>query len=507
MTVNPYLPAVHRALPRLLALYNADRTDPLFGCGDRRFWAWKLIDFPNGTFQGAASGLARLAVHDMLPDGLDPASIRDRVEAMIGVIPNLTDRHGALAEALPNEASFCVTGLVLGDCLDALSALGDRISRERRAAHLETLAPLAAFLHRQDEGHGMISNHLASSALGLVRWANATGENSALERAGLWLDRIRAHASSEGWMMEYDGADPGYQSWCTSALVAIESETDAFGLEDLIGASYRFLEHFAFPDGSFANGCGSRMTRFLFAGGAEVWAHRCEAAARLARFARQHAERQAHAGLDCVDEPNLVPFFNDRVLAATAYRPLPDGPVAAQSPAEFPEAGMMIRSGDAGMITVNTRRGWMALARADGSVSVRSDPAAKDRNGRILRPVNGSVVETTDAHLTLEADLEPVQRMLPSPFKFIVLRMLSLSLFRWLSLGNWVKRTLANVLMRQSGNTAGRIRRTIDLVSGSIRDEIAEGDATVIDDNRGFSPKHMASQGYWQVQDDTPPET
>ena len=426
---------------------------------------------------------------------------------MIGVIPHLTDRHGALAEALPNEASFCVTGLVLGDCLDALSVLGDQVPGERRAAHLETLAPLAAFLHRQDEGHGMISNHLASSALGLVRWANATGETDALERAGLWLDRIRAHASSEGWMMEYDGADPGYQSWCTSALVAIESETDAFALEDLIGASYRFLEHFAFPDGSFANGCGSRMTRFLFAGGAEIWAHRNDAAARLARFARQHAERHAHAGLDCVDEPNLVPFFNDRVLAATAFRPLPDGAVAAQSPAEFPEAGVSIRSCNAGMITVNTRRGWMALARNDRRVVIRSDPAAEDADGRVLRPVNGDVVEITDAHIVIEADLQPVQRMLPSPFKFIVLRVLSLTLFRWLGLGNRVKRILANVLMSQSGRIAGRIRRTIGLTSGDVRDEISRGDATVIDGNQGFSPKHMASQGYWQVQDDTPPET
>lgn len=507
MTGNPYLPAVHRALPRLLALYNADRTDPLLGCGDRRFWAWKLIDFPNGTFQGAASGLARLIAHDMLPAGISPARIQDRVEAMIRVIPRLTDRHGALAEALPNEASFCVTGLVLNDCLDSLNQLGDRIPEVRRTAHLENLAPLVAFLQKQDEHHGLISNHLASSALGLVRWANATGDERTLERARLWLDRIRSHASTEGWMMEYDGADPGYQSWCTSALVSIETETDAFELEDLIDASHGFLEHFAFPDGSFANGCGARMTRFLFAGGVEGWAHRSDAAARLARFARLHVERQTHAGLDSVDEPNMVPFFNDRVLAATAYRSLPDGPIAAQADVEFPEAGFSIHSGTAGVITVNTRRGWTALARTDGTVMVRADPIASDSDGQVLRPVNGTIVDSEDGQITIEADLEPVQRMLPSPFKFMVLRFLSLTLFRWLSLGNWVKRTLAKVLLHQSGKTKGRVRRRINLVSGTVTDEITSGNARLIEDSSGFSPKHMASQGYWQVQDDSPSET
>ena len=159
------------------------------------------------------------------------------------------------------------------------------------------------------------------------------------------------------------------------------------------------------------------------------------------------------------------------------------------------------------MITVNTRRGWMALARNDRRVVIRSDPAAEDADGRVLRPVNGDVVEITDAHIVIEADLQPVQRMLPSPFKFIVLRVLSLTLFRWLGLGNRVKRILANVLMSQSGRIAGRIRRTIELTSGDVQDEISRGDATVIDGNQRFSPKHMASQGYWQVQDDTPPET
>jgi hypothetical protein len=162
-TDNPYIPVIHRNLPRLLSLFNTDSTDLYFGCGDRRYWAWKLTDFPNGTYQGSAFGLAKLVEANMLPPELDEFTIVQRINSMIQVIPRLVDRNGALAEALPNEASFCVTGLVLGDCLGAIQSLGDRIPKSNQRELLSNLDPLANFLYQQDETHGIISNHCPSS--------------------------------------------------------------------------------------------------------------------------------------------------------------------------------------------------------------------------------------------------------------------------------------------------------------------------------------------------------
>ena len=153
---NPYISIVHRNLPRLLSLYNLDTTHPLCGCGDRRYWAWKLVDFPNGTFQGAAFGLSKLLTAGMLPKGIDKVAILRRIEQMISVIPILTDHKGSLSEALPNEGSFCVTGLVLSDCLGAIDSLDKLIDTPRREELIMYLQPLAKFLMCQDETHGMI---------------------------------------------------------------------------------------------------------------------------------------------------------------------------------------------------------------------------------------------------------------------------------------------------------------------------------------------------------------
>ena len=65
---NPYIGEIERVLPRLLALYDDAPASPTYGFGDRLHWAWKLTDFANGTFQGAAHGLAILSRSSLIAD-------------------------------------------------------------------------------------------------------------------------------------------------------------------------------------------------------------------------------------------------------------------------------------------------------------------------------------------------------------------------------------------------------------------------------------------------------
>lgn len=506
----PYLNIIHRNLPRLLGLFNVDTTHPLHGCGDRRYWAWKLIDFPNGTFQGAAFGLAKLLEADLLPDNLDHGSIQHRIEAMIEIVGQIRDGHGALGEALPNEGSFCVTGLVLADCLGAVQSLGDRISDSRRRTLVNVLEPCAKFLMKQDETHGIISNHLATSALAMVRWGNIVDDNDALDRANMWVDRIKANAHQEGWMREYTGADPGYQSWCSSALAQIFIEAPQLEVRGLLEKSFAFMEAFANPDGSFANSCGSRLTRFYMASGAEICANFMPAAARLANFSRRYADQGTYVNLDSIDEPNLVPFFNDLALAAvhSSEHKCADLPTVLE--ADFKAAGLLVRGQASQKIILNTRRGgWMSVSSPDKGTQIIPEPAAHNNQGTVLRPVRGTLEEARQT-LVITAELEPVQRMLPTPFKFVVLRILSLTVFRSTWLGNIVKQLLAKLLMSENNHTVCSVIREIDLKAATVSDRLSPdgSDAIELFENAsGFSPSHMASQGYWQVNDDSAPQT
>jgi hypothetical protein len=117
---NIYLEYIDANLPRLLALYDNNAASKTYGMGDRFFWSWKLIDFANGTFQGASNGLARLLIHGLLPVNISETSILKRIDSMFRAAARLCRRNGSMEEAFPYESSFCVTALVAYDLLTAV---------------------------------------------------------------------------------------------------------------------------------------------------------------------------------------------------------------------------------------------------------------------------------------------------------------------------------------------------------------------------------------------------
>ena len=183
MHPNPYLKEIRINLPRLLALFDTDRTSLTYGMGDRYHWAWGLIDFGNGTFQGAAHGLARLWSSGLWPYPTSKSVFLDRIDGMIEAASKLTRRDGSLEEAFPHEGSYCVTALVAFDLLCALDLLDEVITPERRERWEECIRPMLGYLIKADETHALISNHLATAVAAPARWHRRTGSTQAEFRA------------------------------------------------------------------------------------------------------------------------------------------------------------------------------------------------------------------------------------------------------------------------------------------------------------------------------------
>lgn len=512
---NPYLEHVESVLPRLLALYDTDPTSPTHGYGDRFHWGWKLIDFANGTFQGAAHGLARLVHAGLLPEWLPEASAITRIDAMFRATGRMTRRDGSLEEAFPFEGSFCVTALVAYDLLAALELLGPRVEADRQHAWLDTIRPLVAFIRRRDEGHAPITNHLATAAAALFRWSRLSGEGDD-GRARALLERILSMQSGEGWYREYQGADPGYQSLATCYLADIHLMRPDLGLADSIDRSLDFLARCAHPDGSFGGLYGSRNTRILWPAGVEALAPEFPAAASLAAFMQAAVVNATVPTLNVVDEPNLVPLFNAYCRAAelTAQRPTPlldPPPVPALRSGSWrlhlPEAGLVFDKGPHHYTVVSTHKGGVCCHWGDGA---RIDPgvALTDRRGRwysaqAYNPANR--VSLDGDELVIEASITRINRHLPGPWQFLALRLLNVTLMRLSGPREAVKRLLVHLLITGSGDTGARNRRTIRLGENLQVEDRQDGRLTGLtrcDPGGSFSVIHMASQGYWQVQDD-----
>ena len=137
--INPYLNEIENNIYRLLALYDNDSTSPTYGIGDRFHWAWGLIDFANGTFQGAANGLSRLLNNQALPSNITQIKALKIIDAMFIGTDRIRKKNGSMEEAFPNEGSYCVTALVTYDLLTAVEQLEKHISKQKKSIYLEII--------------------------------------------------------------------------------------------------------------------------------------------------------------------------------------------------------------------------------------------------------------------------------------------------------------------------------------------------------------------------------
>lgn len=508
---NAYAREIDAALPRVLALADRDPLSPTRGYGDRQFWAWKLIDFPNGTLQGAVNGLSALLAADAFAPHVSRPATEAVIDDMLAATARMMRRDGSFEEALPFEQSYCVTALVLYDALCAVMRTQPPTRKTREAAILP-LEKAVRFLVRRDETHGFISNHLATAAAALLRWDALSGDAAARRKAGLLLDRIVAGQSDEGWFVEYGGADPGYQTLCMTHLADAAATTGDERLWAALERGVGFIRHFAHPDGSFGGVYGSRATRIYYPAGVETLAGRSEAARSLAGRMRGAIGAAATVPLAAIDQPNLMPLFNNycqALLAAPEADPKPD----RETPAGrqwFPEAGLLVDAGKAHHTVISTRKGGVVYHWRDGRLVLRdAGLVLEDGRGRLFTsqaddPSNA--IETGESGVRVSGRLRRRAIPLSGPWKFLVLRTMALTIMRVPAVGDAVKRLIARLLVHGGGAPAGAFTREI-LLGPDLRvaDEWQPSSLKRVEVAGPFSVIHMASAGYWQAGDSAAP--
>jgi len=111
--------AVESACRHLLSEQNRDPYALTYGCFDRRYWGWKLVDYPEATYQRNVYPLAWLArqVKTSQPEYaqvLNHAAISGLLYAV-----KIQHRDGSFDQAFPNEHSFGATAFLLDSLIKA----------------------------------------------------------------------------------------------------------------------------------------------------------------------------------------------------------------------------------------------------------------------------------------------------------------------------------------------------------------------------------------------------
>ena len=516
MMVNPYVQQIHQVLPRLLSLFDDDPTSISCGMGDRYHWAWGLIDFGNATLQGAAHGMAHLWKNGLWPYPTSKKNFIQRIDRIFDATGVLTREDGSLEEAFPNEGSYCVTAIVAFDLLCTLDILRDDITETTNEKWIAVIAPLISFLHKSDETHAFISNHLATAVAALARWHKTVGCNDSEKLALRLLNRILSNQSSEGWFREYEGADPGYQTLCTYYMADINSLRPDWKLIEPLKRSVVFLTHFAHPDGSFGGIYGSRSTRFYYPAGFEELAPLLPEANILRTYMIRSIQSVRTVSLVCMDTANLIPMFNAYCKASSLYERTAEDHApettlpafALRSTLYFPDAGIVVDGGERHYSIISTHKGGTVIHYKERKLSICNGGIVVRRSDGVLGSTQGYFADNPviidEKRIIVKSSVTAMIKRLPKPSEFLMLRFLCSTIFRYRPLREWTKRLLVRILI--TGRKVWHIDNLREIILGEelvITDKfILPAGYERVDVSGAFVAIHMASQGYWQIQDE-----
>ncbi|HAE10752.1 MAG TPA: hypothetical protein DCG39_03825 [Opitutae bacterium] len=280
---NRYLDLALPYVPRILHLLDQNPYSPSYGSFDRSFWHYRTMDFPCGMSQEMVLLLALVYKNEFENNpfhGL--ARIRELSEAAIRFMLKSSHPDGTCDDYFPFERAMGALVFSLYASTESYLTLGmkdDEIASFflRRVRHLE----------RENET-GRLGNHQALAALAAYNTYLITGDERAREVA----DQRQALTLSwqhpeEGWIQEYEGADPGYHTCSIDFLAKLRrkmldhGESDDALLEGLLKA-VDFSWNFIHPDGSYGGEYGSRNTFHFYPHGFELLAPLSEKAGQIA---------------------------------------------------------------------------------------------------------------------------------------------------------------------------------------------------------------------------------
>lgn len=509
--------------PGVLGLVDREPLSPTAGCCDRTWWAWKFTDFPAPRFQEAVCFLAYLWATP-LPGGRYRGNARllDWIGLALDWWVGRQHADGSFDEAYPFERSLAATAFTSFYVAEALALLGEQVPVGPRERARAAVARAGAWLCRNDETHGLLSNHLAAAAAACQHAFRVGGDAACEMRSRHFVERILAHQSEEGWYREYEGADPGYQTHGSFYLARLLELGGDPRLSGSLARATRFLAHFVHPDGSLGGEYASRNTQTCYPAAFEMLAPHSAEAAWIAESQRPRLAASAAAGIGAVDAWNLFPMLNNlvfahRAVAAPGWKPAaPREPAPEPGELHFPEAGLLRIRRPAYDAVVSLHKGGVVKAwdRRAGRL-VLSDC------GFVARSASGGLLTTAyydgerESRLGAEgADVSGgavrISRPTFDPLRFGAFRAFSISLGRFPWVARWLKQLLVHVLVYRRGRIDLSHARSIAWDERSLRivDRVRSSAllTRLVRADR-FAAVHMGSSRYFVDGDLEPPDT
>jgi hypothetical protein len=486
-------------MPRLLGLIDRNPYSRTYGCFDRNYWHYKVSDFPSTMYQIAALPLA-LAYKERFPDSpyRGQERIKDLALAAIRFMGNTLHKDGSGDEFYPFERALGATTIALCRCTEAYLVLGEK------HPNIEWMFGRVADWVLENDEPGLMSNHQAAAALGLLNAHLITGKEKYLRGARERIGKFDRLQSKEGWLQEYEGCDPGYLTVAIDFLADYYRKTKDRKVLGILRKAVEFSSYFIHPDGSYGGEYGSRSTQHFISRGFEIIGNEIPLAAQVAGKWLEGVVNGRQEFLEddryFIDEParylQSYMFFAKRKgrLERKDFRK------------HFKEAGMYVERKGRYYVVVSLAKGGVMKVFRDGE-QVHSDCGligvlenGKMVTSQVIDP--GNRTEVRPEAVSVEGSLHSVSSALPSPLKSVLFRSGLLTAGRKPRISSLIKSKLTKKLILGKNKEPVTFRRLIevgDRVRISDRIEI-KGKVKVKSLSIGtdFSVIHVPGSRYYQ---------
>tara|TARA_A100001015_G_C15006260_1_gene720801 strand:- start:486 stop:2138 length:1653 start_codon:yes stop_codon:yes gene_type:complete len=508
---SPYLKNLENYLGRIFSILDNEVLSESRGSFDRTWWCWKFTDFSASRFQEGGFALAWIMKSKKYFkfNNAERKKLLSAFENVIIFWSSLQNNDGSFNEAYPYERSLAATAFSTFYLASALELLKDEVSEYVLSKGMNTIKEAADWLSRNDEHHGILSNHLAAAAAAIQVTFDLTNQQKYLVSRNKFLDKIYKHQDfNEGWYMEYSGADPGYQSHCMFYLTDIFKRTQNQRLLRSLEMSCDFIIWFAHPDGTFGGEYASRGTKFSFPAAFEYLSSYIQSAKKLAHYFKKMILEDKLIGINEMDPWNFFPMFNNYLFADNWCR---DNKSLEKENIKFPKEGRKIFN-NAGFVIINNKKFSMVFSgKMGGSIKVwnsNGDLIYEDL-GYFFSSGNFKYSSHTLSHYKIEEEQNCIQIVVKSKFirtksirfnslKFILFRTFNITIGRVPMLSKILKIFLVFILINKKNfSKASLLRKIIIKDSGKVllSDKLYEISSKpyLLDKNVPF---HMGSARY-----------
>lgn len=282
MSINPYAAETSNAqgdksilslyreialgqVPRILGLCDRDPDSRTFGCGDRYYWHYRLLDLPNARFQEVSWLTALLYSLPFDERYYQNSSVLVWTEGMIRFWLGNRNGDGSVNEVYPFERSFCATSFSTLAVTESLLLLKPALPPEIFSGFIHQLAKTGRWL--ADHDNVEVMNQQAASLVALQNLATLTGSGELVQAARRKRESILQAQAEAGFFPEYGGMDIGYLSITLGLLALYAQKAHDVDMEVACRKAAGFLEPLIDNQGHYDYSQTSRRTQYLYPSG------------------------------------------------------------------------------------------------------------------------------------------------------------------------------------------------------------------------------------------------